>query len=145
MTVPQHRAFRPPVRYARRACASPPASRDPACEHHLVSRNIEIRPDSPRQQKCAITYGRINNVRDDEETDRLDAARTPQALPEQRSCIHAGGRDLGCGGCTHESCISKPYRRSMQLLASVVHVGAFKAAASIGIFRSRFPVAAKTA
>src|ERR1700730_7429762 len=44
-----------------------------------------------------------------------------------------------------QSCISKPRRRSMRLLGSSVHTGSFRAAASIGIFRGRLPVAAKMA
>src|SRR6202162_3244654 len=58
--APQPRDFRQPVRYARREYASLPTSRDPVCEHHLVSCRIGITPESARQKKSEITYVPIN-------------------------------------------------------------------------------------
>src|SRR6266852_5526447 len=51
MIAPQPRDVRPPVRYARRGCASLPASRDRVCEHRLVSYHLRITRDSRCQEK----------------------------------------------------------------------------------------------
>src|ERR1700674_3010928 len=59
--APQPRDFRQAVRYARRGYASLPTSRDPVCEHHLVSCRIGITPESTRQEKSEMTYVPINN------------------------------------------------------------------------------------
>src|SRR6202049_2358602 len=58
-----NRDFRQPVRYARREYASLPTSRDPVCEHHLVSCRIGITAESARQEKSALTYVPINRPR----------------------------------------------------------------------------------
>ena len=62
MIARHSRGFRQRVRYARHACASLPMLRDPVSGHRLVSSRHRINPNAPRQQKCASTYGRINNA-----------------------------------------------------------------------------------
>src|ERR1700674_5349948 len=63
MNARQPRDFRQPVRYARRGCASPPASYDLICDRRLLSCLLRITRDSSRQEKSAVTYVPINSVR----------------------------------------------------------------------------------
>src|ERR1700681_3511383 len=59
----QPRGFRQPVRFARRGCGSLPTSRDPVCEHHLLSCRKGIIADPSRQEESAYTYKLINRYR----------------------------------------------------------------------------------
>src|ERR1700688_1889099 len=61
MNARQPRDFPQPVRYARRGCASLPASYDPICEHRLLSCLLRITSDASRQEKSAVTYVPINS------------------------------------------------------------------------------------
>src|SRR5207244_13067531 len=46
----------------------------------------------------------INDGRDDEEGDVLDAGRAPEVLPERAAVVHAGRRGCGCGGDARGCC-----------------------------------------
>src|ERR1700726_2804836 len=85
--APQPRDFRQPVRYARREYASLPTSRDPVCEHHLVSCRIGITRNPRVKKKVRLLMYRLINhrrrvqgqeLRQQQTTDNRDAERAAQ-------------------------------------------------------------------
>src|SRR6266853_3322563 len=57
--------------------------------------------------RCAdLRLMAVDDVRDYEAEDRLDAGCPPQAFPERGGCVDAGGGSRACG-CAHEDLLSK--------------------------------------
>src|SRR5438270_752820 len=52
----------------------------------------------------------VDDVGDDEEDDEVDAAHAPQAFPEGRGGVRAGGRRRDCSGRAHDELLLAAHR-----------------------------------
>jgi hypothetical protein len=71
-----------------------------------LSNKMTSRPIASVGRRADLRLIAVDEIRDDEEDDELDAARASQAFPKG-GAVYAGGRGHGCSGCAHIDLLSK--------------------------------------